>query len=280
MLRYLQYDFLKIDHFVTRRWRHPLHNHNHFEIIFVHRGKGLHCLSGMNFPYGKHSLFLLSPSDTHRFIVEEETEFTFLKFTNVYLRNMPNIQVAPAWNQEMDEWLVHAQGQEGSLLTSPSDGGKADRLCRLIVEEWEDGKKGLNETLFFLIQSLLSLVKRQESNHSTGPVTKHTAKVTALLHYVHKHIYCPANIQADHLAGVFGYSPHYLGPFFREQTGVTLRDYVSRYKFHLIRNRLLYSSFSIKEVSEELGFTDLSHFNKFFQRHAGMTPTSFRAAGR
>jgi AraC-like DNA-binding protein len=57
---------------------------------------------------------------------------------------------------------------------------------------------------------------------------------------------------------------------------MTLRDYVNQYKLHIMENRLQYSSLSIKEISDELGFTDLSHFNKFFKSHKGMSPSAFR----
>ncbi|TDW97204.1 AraC family transcriptional regulator [Dinghuibacter silviterrae] len=251
MKRYLQYDRLKIDHFVTRRWKHPLHNHNHFELIFVHRGKGTHCLSGLHIPFEGPSLFLLSPHDVHRFVLEKETEFTFIKFSEQYLRPMTECR--------------------GSLLHNAPDTDKAERICRLILDAQQDE----GGTVFFLIQALLSLAKRP----SLAVAGKHADKVTGLLQYIHQHIYCPAYTQAEHLAAVFGFSAHYLGPFFRTHTGVTLREYVGRYKFQHIRNRLLHSSLSIKEISNELGFTDLSHFNKFFRARAGMTPTRFRAGG-
>ncbi|WP_317165878.1 helix-turn-helix domain-containing protein [Chitinophaga agri] len=68
----------------------------------------------------------------------------------------------------------------------------------------------------------------------------------------------------------------HLGAFFREHTGVPLRDYINRYKLHIIENRLTYSSLSLKEISQELGFTDLSHFSKFVRSHHQINPSAYR----
>lgn len=263
MKRYIQHEDLKISHFTTRRWEHPVHNHNHFEIIFIHRGKGEHCLSGSHYPYSGACLFLLAPSDTHHFEIAEETEFTFLKFTNVYL-DIPQLL--------MDDHRRHAPLLEGS-----SEAQKAGRLVRLITEEWQQISGGSDETIFFLIQALLSLIRR---NIQTAPIQDvhplHTEKISAIINYLHSHIYSPEHTKLEHLAGQFGYSQHYLGIFFKEQTGIPLRDYVNRYRMQLIEHRLRHSSHSIKEISNEMGFTDQSHFNKFFKTHKGMSPSAFR----
>jgi AraC-like DNA-binding protein len=273
--RYIQHEFLKVSHFAANEWHHPVHNHNHFEIIFVHRGKGSHCLSGMHHPYSGKSLFLLAPCDFHHFTIEEETEFTFLKFTNVYLNGVGNIQVQQRWNQEMDHLLIQTR-RRSPLPESGADLKKIDQLVWLIVEEWNQTKNETNEAIFFLIQALLSIIRRNMQIPLSQGKQKHSEKITGILNYLHQHIYSAEHIQLEQLAGTFGYSKHYLGIFFKEQTGVTLRDYVNQYKLHLIENRLQYSSLSIKEISNELGFTDLSHFNKFFKSHKRVSPSAFR----
>jgi Response regulator containing CheY-like receiver domain and AraC-type DNA-binding domain len=268
MKRYIQHAYLKVSHFVSSEWAHPVHNHNHFEIIFVHRGKGAHCLSGMHYAYDGPALFLLAPCDHHSFVIEEETEFSFLKFTNMYL------QQQPAWNQEIDALLIQARQQYRPVV---AEAEKMDALVRLIVREWKETKNESNETIFYLIQALLSMVRRQWQPGVLQTPQKHAATVTSLLHYLHTHIHSTERTQLEHLAARFHYSKNYLGIFFKDQTGMTLRDYVNRYKLHVMENRLQYSSLSIKEISEKLGFTDMSHFNKFFKAHKGVSPSVYRA---
>lgn len=274
--KYIQHDFLKVANFVSKEWKHPVHNHNHFEIIFIHRGKGLHHISGMEYRYENHGLFLLAPSDFHHFEIEEETEFTFLKFTNVYLNSIGKIQITSRLNQDIDELLIHANKQHQLALGTATEIQKIESLVRLIVNEWDDTKDEMSEMIFFLILALLSLIKRHILPSATETHSKHSARLTTIINYIHQNIYSTELTQLEHLATMFGFSGNYFGIFFKEQMGITLRDYLNKYKLHLIENRLKYSSFSIKEISNELGFNDLSHFNKFYKNQTGINPTQFR----
>lgn len=276
MKRYIQHEFLKISHFVSREWHHPVHNHNHFEIIFVHRGSGVHCLSGIRYPYREKSIFLLGPSDFHHFEVEKETVFTFLKFSDVYLDGVGQTELHTRWNLDMDQLLSRLRNTNQPLLSSAQEAERAGRIVDLIVEEWKTNGDETNETIFFLIQALLSVVYRNIALPDMPGNKKHSEKITALINYIHHHIYSPEHTQLEHLADTFGYSRNYLGAFFKEQTGVSLRDYINEYKLHLVENRLNFSSLSLKEISHALGFTDISHLNKFFKGHKGISPSAFR----
>lgn len=276
MKRYIQHEFLRISHFATREWQHPVHNHNHFEIIFVHRGKGAHCLSGIHYPYGDKSIFLLGPSDFHHFEVHEETVFTFLKFSDVYLNGIGQTELHTRWNLDMDQLLTRLRSNNHPLLATEEEAERACRIVNFIVEEWKTTGDETNETIFFLIQALLSVIYRNIASPVLPGNKKHSEKITAIINYIHRHIYSPEQVQLEHLAATFGYSRNYLGAFFKEQTGVPLRDYINEYKLHLVENRLNFSSLSLKEISHTLGFTDISHLNKFFKSHRGMSPSAFR----
>ena len=41
---------------------------------------------------------------------------------------------------------------------------------------------------------------------------------------------------------------------------------------------LFFSNKSISEIGFELGFTDVSHFSKFFKKHYQKTPAAFRSS--
>ena len=41
---------------------------------------------------------------------------------------------------------------------------------------------------------------------------------------------------------------------------------------------LTFTFMSVKEIATSLGFADAGYFSRFFTRHAGVSPTQFRAA--
>ncbi len=267
MKRYIQHEYLRISHFTGTEWQHPIHNHNHFELIFVHEGAGNHCISNMEVPFEGKAIFLLGPSDAHHFELHAPTTFTFLKFTNTYLGD-------PHWNQILEHLLQAARQQR--LILPVAAAAKTDQLIRLIVEEWKEDRNENSATIRHLMQGLISMVQTFIPTTLDNIATKHQQKITALIDYIHDNIHLADQLQTEQLAAQFDLSKHYLGVYFKEQTGVTLRDYITKYKLHLIENKLLHSGLSLKEISHEFGFSDTSHFNKFFRKHHQISPSAFR----
>ncbi|WP_024562326.1 helix-turn-helix domain-containing protein, partial [Franconibacter helveticus] len=44
------------------------------------------------------------------------------------------------------------------------------------------------------------------------------------------------------------------------------------------RRMLLYSTMTISQISEHLGFSDATYFSRFFRRQVGVAPKTFRSA--
>jgi AraC-like DNA-binding protein len=53
-------------------------------------------------------------------------------------------------------------------------------------------------------------------------------------------------------------------------------DYLKDYRLAIAARLLQSSESSILEISEEVGFENLSYFNRSFKKRYGMTPTEFR----
>ena len=74
----------------------------------------------------------------------------------------------------------------------------------------------------------------------------------------------------------FHKSKDHLSLYFKKQTGITIKEYITEYKMRLVRTRLLYSDLTIAAIAAELDFTDESHLNKVFRRKYAMTATAYR----
>jgi AraC-like DNA-binding protein len=83
-------------------------------------------------------------------------------------------------------------------------------------------------------------------------------------------------LKAEKLSIHFSISIHYLGKYFKKQTGETLQGYISNYKLRLIETRLLHSDMRINEIAYELNYTDESHLNRAFKKFKGISPSEYR----
>lgn len=73
-------------------------------------------------------------------------------------------------------------------------------------------------------------------------------------------------------------SPNYFGDLVKKETGRSPQEYIQAKIIDLAKESLLSSKKTINEISYELGFQYSQHFNRFFKRSVGMTPTEYRKA--
>ncbi len=71
-------------------------------------------------------------------------------------------------------------------------------------------------------------------------------------------------------------TPKYLSSITKQVTGRTALEWIHSYTVKAIEKYLRRSNLSIKEISELLGFPNLSFFGKFTKSHLGMSPTQYR----
>lgn len=67
---------------------------------------------------------------------------------------------------------------------------------------------------------------------------------------------------------------------FRRRTGLFPRQYWQRRKLDLARAMLVQGGEPVGVIAAACGFADIYHFSRWFRRHAGLAPSSFRARYR
>ena len=73
-------------------------------------------------------------------------------------------------------------------------------------------------------------------------------------------------------------SPKYLTSVCRKHSSSTASELIAASVVSRIKQLLLYSDMSIKEVANEMGFDNLSFFGKYVRKHLGLSPNHYRKA--
>lgn len=87
-------------------------------------------------------------------------------------------------------------------------------------------------------------------------------------------------LQAEDLAKLVGYSEYYITRRFREETGLSITDYIKYAKVERAKILLEATELPIPEIAEQLAFTTRSYFGQVFKEVAGMTPAEYRSQQR
>lgn len=75
-------------------------------------------------------------------------------------------------------------------------------------------------------------------------------------------------------------SPSYLSRLFREQTGESFSEYVTRRKMEEARRLLDEGGKKVYEIAAAVGYTDPAYFGRVFRQYFQVTPTDYMSGGR
>lgn len=73
-------------------------------------------------------------------------------------------------------------------------------------------------------------------------------------------------------------SLRYFSLLIKAESGRSVNQWINEIVLGHVRQKLLHSTLSIKEISNEFNFPDQSFFGKYFKQHTGLSPKAFRQA--
>jgi AraC-like DNA-binding protein len=79
------------------------------------------------------------------------------------------------------------------------------------------------------------------------------------------------------LARLAGLSPTHFSRVFKTSFGTSPIDWLRRERISQAKRRLADTTDDIKEIAEQVGYSDRYFFSKDFKKHTGFTPSQFRA---
>lgn len=249
---------------------------NFFELIYVVDGTGIQIINNNTFQYRKGNLFLITPQDVHSFEISTVTKFFFLRFNEYYVKaNSQNPQSETVLR--MEYILQNASHRPGCILKNKIDKPLIASLIGSIINEQSNQQIYHQKIIEQIVNAIITVVARNIALKLPKNIKETTGEmVLEILHYIQENIYDPKQLKATVISEQFNISLHYLGKYFKKQTGETLQEYISNYKLRLIEARLLNSDMRINEIADELHFSDESHLNKVFRKHKGINPSEFR----
>ena len=239
-----------------------LHGHHHFLLTLITSGTGVQILNGREIHFRPNDLFLLSPADFHKNILEEGAVFSYygVKFTYDLLDDRLSELCA------LDKLPLYLRLQDSTAVI-------AKNIFRQLVEESQNGKDrlGNREYLQLLVEQLIILALREIKKDS---LVCPQAFINRALGYIYTHFSEPITVSSA--AAYVGYTPNYFNTCFRRQMGVPFGEYLQQMRLNYAEKLLRSSKMPITEVAYESGFGSLSYFSRCFREFRGVSPQDYR----
>ena len=104
--------------------------------------------------------------------------------------------------------------------------------------------------------------------------SKEIQKILPALEYINKNY--SENITLDDTSEMLGFDPSYFCRIFKSATGATFTEYLNFVRVCKAEKLLAQTNKSIIEISENVGFSSISYFNRVFKKVRNTSPGAYR----
>lgn len=212
-------------------------------------------------------------SSVIRFPAQTETQYIVIGITSSKLRSLLNVEKPNRVLQTITTdaasflYFESMNTETRQLLKKIVDINMTDSLSDFLVQI------KAKELLYHLFHRLLKRENTSQKTVSNSDAEKLIAVRSLILENIGN-----LPLIAD-LANKVGMSETKLKQLFKQTFGQTLYNYYQKIRMEEAAFLLKQAGYSVSEVGYQLGFSNLSHFSRLFQRHYGITPKKYSATG-
>lgn len=126
--------------------------------------------------------------------------------------------------------------------------------------------------------AIVALVRAGTLSTAQGDASATEDRIETLTTLIAAH--CREHRPVTFYAQSIGVSAAHLNRLARTTTGLSVQELAARQLMEAARRDLIFTPTPVQAIAYSLGFADPAYFNRFFRRHAGQTPGTFREVER
>lgn len=252
----------------------PLHWHDELELIYIKRGQGLVTVDFREHRVNDGTMLLILPGQLHS-IKQYKNEI--MEYENILFN--PSMLIPRNADSTITNYihpLLNGKITVPTVFTpvypyykdviAPIDA--CDEICKTMPQGYELYIKSMLFQFFFVLHNRCRNLTTPPKNR------KMVDKMKPVLKYIENNYM--EKITIEEIAKVAEFSESHFMRYFKETMGTSFIDYLKDYRLTMASRLLISSESSILDIAAEVGFDNLSYFNRSFKQKYGMTPSQFR----
>lgn len=269
-------------------WDYRLHNTDHYkgyyhwhqccEIIYVYEGAGRVVLGGETFPIRPGMLFFFRPYQLHHVYANVSPE-------QPYTRTIFHFDP-----QHIDEQLrsftkrhaLFAALWRGQNKIQAYDLAEFKTVIEHNLEDYQRSRKAGKgediEEITMMILRLLDYMIRSSTSGLKAPAWANERKSVGYaqeaMQWIDEHY--QESFHLNDLADALHISKFYLSKLFHEETGSTLKEYITAKRMRHACRLLETTTKPVEWIGNEVGVPNASYFVQVFKQEVGTTPLKYR----
>ncbi|UXR37938.1 AraC family transcriptional regulator [Staphylococcus simulans] len=229
-------------------------------IHYVVSGKGYYEFNGQIYKLSAQQAFVIFPNKSSVYWADKEEpwHYVWIGFTGLKSEDYVN--------------------EVGISMAYPVINFKEDNRCRdLIYNVLNRHKTSVSDYFFF--QSVLYdfLHEIQQNRHSivgVNEMPEYSKYTHQSLQYIENNYSQPFTI--TEMAESLYVNRSYLSRIFKQEVGVTLKEYINNFRITRARELLVITDHSYTEIAQLVGYESYNSFYKVFKQKTGDTPSVYR----
>lgn len=248
------------------------HRHDFFEVLFLHKGSGVHVIDDKRYEVKPPCIFFMSPGQAHKLELSQDIEgYIYIFTSDFYLINQSNqnrLLEFPFFFtvQQTNPPLQFEKAEEKLFIENLFVQAVAE------VQKEEYSEELLRSLLDLILVYATTLYKVDEQMQVKGKGHLLVKRFFQLVEENYQN-----NYTVNEFASMLAITPNHLTQTVKQLTGKTSNDILQQKQLLEIKRLLIHTNLGVSEIANQLNFVDQSYFTKFFKKMTGMTPLRFRA---
>ncbi|MBM7564303.1 AraC family transcriptional regulator [Paenibacillus sacheonensis] len=261
------------------------HAHEHLQLCYMMSGTCLHWAAGEQYVLTKGDLFSIPPFLEHRLGPRDAMDFVMIQIDfmphaiNESFRDLARMQtfVDFAYIQP----LISETDLMPKMALPAAAQAEVEHLLNDILAEWERQEDGFRIAIKADLLKFLVIAGRQykrhaqtQRQHARQKVTQHREAFHDAVAYMETHY--DEDLHLEEMAAKALMAPSYFSHMLRLVRGKSYIEYLSAVRIQASMELLEGTDLNVTEIAAKVGYNHISHFNRTFKKHTGVTPGDFR----
>lgn len=256
------------------------HSHEFVEFVYVVEGSGRHSYAGVEYLIQEGDVFVIEPDVEHAYFVDEHLiVYNILFAPSILSHELQSLSNVTSFVDffYVEPFLRQSVHFQSHLKLNPHQRIEMKQLLDRILSEYTEKMLGYRLLVKTRLIEMFVFLSRCYDQMLHKPMTALASEhkiIERVAEFIELHHANPLSLaQVSQMCGM---SQSAFTSRFKQYMGKTFIEFRNEIRIRIAKELMLSTNSNILQIAQEVGFDDLSFFNKLFKQMHGISPGKFR----